>query len=102
MTPGRDQIVLQASDSLKEALAEYATMNGTSMAQVIREAIAERIDYDLANEPASQRTHKYASVAERKAAQLERAKTRRHIEKEIRIAVKAKDFEKAARLAEDL
>lgn len=102
MTPGRDQIVLQASEAFKEALAAYATMNGTSMAQVIRESVAEHVGYDLANEPATQRTTRYASVEERKAAQLERAKTRRHIEKEIRIAVKAKDFEKAARLAEDL
>lgn len=102
MTPGRDQIVLQASEALKEALAEYAQMNGTSMAQVIREAVAERIDYDLAGEPKQARFTRYASIEERKTAGLARAKTRRHIEKEIRIALKNKDVERAQELAKDL
>lgn len=102
MAPGRDQIVLQASEALKEALAEYAQANNTSMAQVIREAVSERIGYDLAKEPATQRTTRYASPEERKAAALERAKVKRQLEKQIREALKKGDVERAQELAKDL
>lgn len=104
MTPGRDQIVLQASESFKEALAKYAQSNGMSMAELIRRAVAKEIEYDLSAEPVrSGGGHrKYASPEERAKAALERAKRRRNLEKQIRDAIDAGDFETAKSLNEEL
>lgn len=73
MAMDREQIVLQASEAFKEALGNYAAENNLAMAEVIRQAVADRIGYDYQNEPARPRTTKYATEAERKAAQLGRA-----------------------------
>ncbi len=73
MTPGRDQIVLQASSALKEALGDYAQEHNESMAETIRRAVAALIGYDLANDPKTVRTTKYDSPEAQKKAQLERA-----------------------------
>ena len=98
-TPERDQIVIQASTTLKEKLAEYAQQTNKSMAQVIREAISTKIGYDLAAEPKTMRTTRYPNEQARKAAALDRAKRKRHIEKEIREALVRGDMDRAAELA---
>ncbi len=95
----RDQIVIQASTALKEALAEYAQQRNVSMAQVIRESISRRIDYDLAGEPKTMRTTRYPNPAARKAAALERAKRTRARDKAILAALKRGDRDEADRLA---
>ena len=73
MVPGKDQIVLHASTGFKDRLGEYAAEHGTSMADVIRTAVAERIGYDLGKDPARSRTPKYATPEEAKRAALDRA-----------------------------
>lgn len=73
MTPGKDQIVLHASEEFKDALGTYAAANNTTMAAVIREAVSGLIGYDLENEPSRTRTPKYASKAEATRAALDRA-----------------------------
>lgn len=99
MTPGRDQIVLQASEAFKEALAEHAQLNATSMAAVIREAVSAVIGYDLASEPANIRTTRYGTEKERKQAALARATVKRHVQKAISEAVMAGNYERASALA---
>lgn len=73
MVPGRDQIVLQASSAFKEALAAYAQANDQSLAEVIRQAVASAIGYDMATDPKTIRTTKYDSPEAQKKAQLARA-----------------------------
>ena len=73
MTPGKDQIVLHASIGFKDALGAYATDHNTSMAEVIRQAVADRIGYDLSADPARSRTPKYATKEEQNQANLWRA-----------------------------
>ena len=100
MTPGKDQIVLQASEQFKEALQTYAQINEISMAALIREAVADRIGYDLASDPKIERTRKYANADERKKAGLERARRERLRNKRMLQALKDGDHEEAARLAQ--
>ena len=73
MTPGRDQIVIHASDTFKDALGEWAAANNLSMSEVIRQAVAGKIGYDISKEPARTRTPKYATPEEAKRAALDRA-----------------------------
>ncbi len=73
MTPGKDQIVLQASSALKEALALYALAHNESMAETIRGAVALLIGYDMTSDPKTMRTTKYDSPEAQKKAQLARA-----------------------------
>lgn len=104
MTPGRDQIVLQASEALKEALGKYAQANGLSMAEVIRQSVADRIGYDLTAEPVrvGGGHRKYESPEARAKAALERAARRRKLQKEIQQAIDAGDFDTAKSLNEEL
>lgn len=73
MTPGKDQIVLQASVGLKEALATWAQEHNEAMAEVIRQAVAALIGYDLASDPKTVRATKYDSPEQQKQAALDRA-----------------------------
>lgn len=73
MVPGKDQIVLHASTGFKDALGKYAGANKTSMAEVIREAVAEKIGYTLTNDPPRSRIPKYATKEEQTRANLDRA-----------------------------
>jgi hypothetical protein len=62
------------STELKEAMGKYASQHDMSVAQLIRECVADKIGYKL--EPAE--THrKYASPEERIAAQKERNAARK-------------------------
>lgn len=71
--PGKEQIVLHASEAFKDALGKYASDNDLSMAEIIRKATADFIGYDLGAEPARSRAPKYATPEEAKRAALERA-----------------------------
>lgn len=73
MTPGKDQIVLHSSEEFKDALGTYATEYNMSMAEVIRQAVADKIGYDLKAEPARTRTPKYATPEQARRAALDRA-----------------------------
>ena len=73
VTPGRDQIVIHASDAFKDALGEYSAAKNKSMSEVIRQAVATVIGYDISREPARTRTPKYATPEEAKRAALDRA-----------------------------
>lgn len=73
MTPGRDQIVIHASDAFKDALGRWASAHDATMSEVIREAVAKHIGYDISREPARSRRPKYATEEEAKAASYERA-----------------------------
>lgn len=68
MNPGREQIILHTSTAFKDALGIYAGERKKSMADVIREAVADLIDYDLTQEPPRTRTPKYASPEEQAKA----------------------------------
>lgn len=71
--PGKEQIVLHASEDFKNALGKYASDHEMAMAEVIRKATATLIGYDLGSEPARMRTPKYATPEEAKRAALDRA-----------------------------
>jgi hypothetical protein len=73
MTPGKDQIVLHASEGFKDALGKYAADTKSSMAEVIRQAVASVIGYDLKADPARTRAPKYATKEEATRAALDRA-----------------------------
>ena len=73
MSPGRDQIVIHASEAFKDALGEWAAAHNESMSEVIRQAVAGKIGYDISREPARTRTPKYATPEEAKRAALDRA-----------------------------
>jgi hypothetical protein len=73
MTPGRDQIVIHASDAFKDALGKWAADHNESMSEVIRQSVAKHIGYDITQEPARTRTPKYATPEEAKRAALDRA-----------------------------
>lgn len=73
MVPGKDQVVFQASDGLKDAVGTYATEHNVPMAEVWRLAGAALVGYDLSKDPARTRAAKYDSPEEQKRAQLDRA-----------------------------
>lgn len=79
----KDTIVFQTTDTFKEEIATYAQNAGVSVAEVIRRAVAEYINYDLDGEPSVERRRKYATIEERNAAMRQRAKDRRRDEREI-------------------
>jgi hypothetical protein len=54
------------TSDLKDAMGKYATQHDMSVAQLIRECVAERIGYEL---EAVETHRKYASQEERVAAQ---------------------------------
>ena len=70
------------SQSMKDALGQYASEQNMSIAAVIRTAIAKEIDYPLDEEPSSSR-RKYASPEERKAAQKARNKEKAALVKQL-------------------
>jgi len=63
------KLMFPLTEELKLALGKYAAQHNQSLAEVIREAIATKIGYKL---EATQTHKKYASEAERIAAQKQR------------------------------
>lgn len=77
--------MFQISEGLDNALDDFvADLDDNNVSQVIRQAIADYIGYDLENEPPTIRgNRKYASEAERKAAQASRNKRRNAIKRDL-------------------
>jgi hypothetical protein len=76
------------SEELKDALGVWAQSRCLSIAQVAREAIAERIDYDLdaeANRKVERRGRpkQYETKEQRRSASRQRAKDRRALNKRL-------------------
>lgn len=75
------------SEELREALAVYAQQHNVSVAQVVREAVAHRIGYDLGTDAAETRRtgrpKKYASVEERRRARRAASKARRELRNKL-------------------
>lgn len=93
----KDTVVFQASEEFNEALAEFAQNNDRSKANVIREAVAAFINYDLSAEPKTERRRKYASKEERDAAMKLRAKERRDTTRAILQAIERGERDEAIR-----
>jgi len=69
------------SSELKAAMGVWATEHNMSVAQLIRESVAEKIGFDL--EPVDNR-RKFANAEERKAYYAEKAKEDRALLKALR------------------
>ena len=77
-----EKLMISLSKAMKDELGKYATARNTSIASVVRSAVAKEIKFDLTAEPTT--THKkYNSVEERKAAQQARDKERRELIKKL-------------------
>jgi len=93
-----ETVMFTCSSDLKEALGAYAARNQSSMADVVRQAVAAYIDYDLdQEEKPTRRGTKYANPEERKKAMLQRAKARRQLASQL---VAAYDAEEKKRVME--
>lgn len=90
------QVLFTCTDAFKDALGTYAQNKNTSVADVIRRAIAKEIGYDLSKEPVDTR-RKYASVEARKEAQNRRGREARE---EVKKLVAA--FNKEQRISDAL
>jgi protein associated with RNAse G/E len=73
----KTQVLFTCSEEFKEALGTYAQVNRLSAAEVIREAVARFIKYDISTEVVDDKRKKYANAEERKEAQRKRQKTER-------------------------
>ena len=87
----KETIVFQLSDDFKEVIATKAQEDQISVGELIRRVMAEALEYDLADEPSTERRRKYATVAERNKAMRERAKVRRAEERELLEALRRAD-----------
>lgn len=89
----RTTIIMQSSFEFKEAVATYAQRNNVSVAEVIREAVAAVIGYDLSKDSISSgRPRTYANAEERKKAQSDRQKKKRAVAAQF-----LEDYERAQR-----
>jgi len=83
------QFIFTLSTRFKEAADDFAGARNVSTAQILREALAQYIGYDLSREvDARTRSGKYASREEKKAAKKERARIKREEEKVLLEALK--------------
>jgi hypothetical protein len=80
-TSNKVTLMVTMSSGLKEAIGAYAASVDRSMADVVREMLAEAVGYNLDGEPksAGRRATKYATPEERKAAQKERERQKREL-----------------------
>lgn len=92
-----EQIIFQAPAEFKELLAEYAQQNNLPMGEVIRQAVAPIIGYDV-----SQLPKRYTSAEERYEAKKSRQATRRELQKRILDALQSGNTKEARRLAKEL
>lgn len=72
MAHNNSQVLITCSTEFKDALGEYAAKQKTSIAWVVREAVAKMIGYDFSKEQITDGRKKYSSVEERKEAQAKR------------------------------
>lgn len=93
----------QLTLALKEALDTFSTKAGKDVAAVIRESIASHIGYDLSIEPVVKRgkPSKYATEAERKAAEKARRDEQNALKKKLLDEYYRKQKEEAAKALRD-
>jgi hypothetical protein len=102
MAQQTEKIMFSLSEQLRDALGEFATKNSLSIAEVIRTAVAEHIEYDLnGEETAPRRGNKYATADERKLAQKGRAKEKRQLVASLIAAARKQDHEAAIKALEE-
>jgi predicted transcriptional regulator len=90
------KLMFSLSESLKDALGEYAAEHELSDAAVIRQAIAQYIGFDLSTVEKQPRSGRmYASVEERREAQKERNKEKRALVRELLSLAKSGERDKA-------
>jgi hypothetical protein len=98
--PETEQLVIQLSARMKDAVGVYAAEHQISMAAVARQALAKLINYNMAQESNGiKRVTKYATPEEAKQAALDKAKIDRALKKAVIEALKSGDVEKASKLA---
>lgn len=73
----RATILIPCSQSLKDALGEYASTHNVSMSLVVREAVARYIQYPLELEELSDGRKKYKTKEEKKEANNAKRKEER-------------------------
>lgn len=86
-----EKFPITLSSTMKTALGSFATTAKLSMAEVVRQAVANHIGYDLTTEPKKERKTKYESVEERKEAQRSRYKERSELIRKLKLAQLRKD-----------
>lgn len=95
-------ILFQTSQAFKDKIGEYANQHNMSMAAVIREAIAAKIDYDLSKDvEVLGRPKRYATDDDRKAAQRDRARVDRDTMKKLLALYQREQREKDAQALQD-
>jgi hypothetical protein len=94
----RDSIMFALTERFKDAIAEYAHENGDiSISQLCREAVAEKIGYDLkADKVKRGRPMKYRNDAERKIA-IKRRNENRRIERKALVQALAEEHARQQR-----
>lgn len=93
----RDSIMFGLSERFKDAIGEFAEKNSLSISALIREAVAEKIGYDLgADRVARGRPKKYRNESERKIATKRRSAEKRALVKALLQAHKRAEQEAAA------
>lgn len=90
----RTSLMVGMSEELKDAVGVWAQSRDLSVAEVVREAIAKHIGYDLETKMAERvenrgRPRLFANKTERRAAGRERRKAKRDLAKQL-----LADFEK--------
>lgn len=75
-------VMFHLSEPLKDTLGLYAQAHHKSISEVIREAVARHIDYDLSQDKRTRRT-KYATPQERESAKNLRARERRSLARKL-------------------
>ena len=87
-----ETVLFTCSEEMKDALGSYAASTQQSMSEIVREAVAAVIGYDLAGEVKSaRRGTKYANAEARKRAMLDRAKARRQLTRDLLAAYDEKE-----------
>lgn len=88
-------ITAYMSDPMLKALGEFAAQNEKSMTEVIREAVANHIKYDRAQEPKRTRQRKYANETERQNHYNQIARERRKLQRKMLNAQTQEEWEEA-------
>lgn len=96
----RESIMFHLTERFKDAVLEYSETVGVSASELIRQAVAERIGYDLEQDRVARgRPKKYRNEAERKIASKRRGAERRAL---IRALLQAHEREETQKQADAL
>lgn len=84
MTEDRVVRTFTLSAKFEEFIGEYATKHNLAIADLVRQAVAKYINYDLSQEPKrKRRVRKYNTETERKSAMSNAAKERQILVKKL-------------------